>query len=95
MTNCQRQMLMTIFQANDYPKKEELHCHAKSLCISVSRLKSKLRHLRRRKKAEAVLPGSEFIKITLTHTHTYTHTHTCTIGWKHSNYGLISTCYTL
>ena len=64
-------MLMTIFQANEYPKKEELRRRAKSLCISESRLKDKLKYLRRRKKAEEALPGSEFINIIRTHTRTH------------------------
>ena len=78
MTKCQAHMLNTLFQANEYPEKEEIRRHAKSLCISERRLKSRLNYMRRKRKAEAALPGSEFINITHTNTHTQTNTHTHT-----------------
>ena len=61
-------MLMTIFQANAHPTKEELRQYAKSLCMSERRIENLLFYMRRKKKAEAAFPESEFIHVTHTHT---------------------------
>ena len=83
MFKCQTEMLMTIFQANAYPTKEELRRHAESLGISEQRLKDRFFYMRHRKKGELPISGGELIN--KTHTHTLTHTHTNTHTYTHTH----------
>ena len=59
MTNYQTQVLMTMFQANSYPGREEI-CHvASKLNTTVIRVENWLTVMRRKKRAEGVLLAGE------------------------------------
>ena len=59
MTQCQNEMLMTVFQDNAYPKSEEKRQLAKSFGLSETQVRRWFINMRRRKKIEGVSFESE------------------------------------
>ena len=59
MTECQNETLMTMFQDNAYPKREERRRLAKSFGLSETQVRRWFVNMRRKKILEGVLLGRE------------------------------------
>ena len=63
LTKCQNQALMTIFQDNLYPEKEEICRCAISLGVSKRGIQDWLSNMRRRKRVGGLLLESEYCSV--------------------------------